>query len=189
VQVSEDGGTNWRKVDKIAGVPDMTYVSRLETSPNDANTVYAAFDNHKTGDFKPYIYKSTDRGVTWTSVRQHTTSFLNGAFAVAVDPNTSAVYAGFDFEIDKSTDAGQTWTTVATAATLPSFGSQIRSLTFTATQPFATLYVEGCHCHDLNVCSSHRERSKRPLRITSSMRCEASREPGSNCASAASWRW
>src|SRR5207248_1839443 len=58
------------------------------------------------------------------------------------DPNTSAVYAGFDFEIDKSSDAGQTWTTVATSVTLHSFGMQIRSLTFTKTQPFSTLYVD-----------------------------------------------
>ena len=46
----------------------MTYVSRLTPSQHDANTVYAAFDNHKIGDFKPYVLKSTDRGRTWTSI-------------------------------------------------------------------------------------------------------------------------
>jgi hypothetical protein len=47
VQVSEDGGASWRKIEKFPGVPEMTYVSRLEPSPTDADTVYAAFDNHK----------------------------------------------------------------------------------------------------------------------------------------------
>jgi photosystem II stability/assembly factor-like uncharacterized protein len=46
----------------------MTYVSRLAASQHDANTVYAAFDNHKNEDFKPYLLKSTDAGKTWTSI-------------------------------------------------------------------------------------------------------------------------
>ena len=62
IQVTEDGGANWRKVDKFPGVPDDTYVSDLEASPHDADVVYAAFNNHKNGDFKPYLLKSTDRG-------------------------------------------------------------------------------------------------------------------------------
>src|SRR5215210_71359 len=68
IQVSEDGGANWRKIERVAGVPEFTYVSHLQASAHDANTVYAAFDNHKTGDFKPYLYKSSDRGKTWTSI-------------------------------------------------------------------------------------------------------------------------
>ncbi len=68
IQVTEDGGESWRKVDGIEAVPEMTYVSRLEASLHDADTVYAAFDNHKTGDFKPYLYVSRDRGRTWSSI-------------------------------------------------------------------------------------------------------------------------
>ncbi len=64
VQVTEDGGKTWRRIEKFPGVPDNSYVSRLEPSPRDADTVYAAFDNHKMGDFKPYLLKSTDRGRT-----------------------------------------------------------------------------------------------------------------------------
>ncbi|HEX2550875.1 MAG TPA: hypothetical protein VHK64_04715, partial [Nocardioidaceae bacterium] len=68
IQVSEDGGANWRKIDRFPGVPENTYVSRVEPSAVDADTVFAAFDNHKMGDFKPYLFKSTDRGRTWTSM-------------------------------------------------------------------------------------------------------------------------
>ena len=68
VQVSEDGGATWRKEEKFPGVPDMTYVSDLFASTHDANVVYAAFNNHKMGDFKPYLLRSADKGRTWTSI-------------------------------------------------------------------------------------------------------------------------
>lgn len=57
VHVSEDGGETWMKYDKFPGVPDMVYVNELIASEHDRNTVYVAFNNHKNGDFKPYILK------------------------------------------------------------------------------------------------------------------------------------
>ena len=68
VQVTEDGGKTWRKIESFAGIPDMTYVSCLFASLHDANTVYASFDNHKRADFKPYILVSRDRGRTWKNI-------------------------------------------------------------------------------------------------------------------------
>jgi photosystem II stability/assembly factor-like uncharacterized protein len=68
VQVTEDGGKNWRKVESFPDVPEMTYVSCLYASQHDANTVYATFDNHKRADFKPYILVSNDRGNSWESI-------------------------------------------------------------------------------------------------------------------------
>src|SRR5260370_35092991 len=67
IQVTEDGGSNWRKLDKFPGGPDSTYVSRLAASNHDARTVYAAFENHKNAAFKPYLLKSTDAGLSWSS--------------------------------------------------------------------------------------------------------------------------
>lgn len=68
VQVTEDGGQNWRKIESFPGVPEMTYVSCLYASRFDANTVYATFDNHKRADFKPYILVSKDKGNSWQSI-------------------------------------------------------------------------------------------------------------------------
>lgn len=68
IQVSEDGGGTWRKIDTIPGVPPSSFVNDIKADLYDADTVYAAFDNHKTGDFSPYLVKSTDRGRTWTSI-------------------------------------------------------------------------------------------------------------------------
>ena len=62
VQVTEDGGETWRKISVFPRVPDMSYVSFLLASRHDADTVYATFDNHKDGDFHPYILRSPDRG-------------------------------------------------------------------------------------------------------------------------------
>ncbi len=68
IQVTEDGGADWRAVDQVPGVPKMTYVSRLEASQHDGDTVYATFNNKKRGDFKPYVFVSRDRGRTWSSI-------------------------------------------------------------------------------------------------------------------------
>lgn len=68
IQVTENGGENWRKIESFPGIPEMTYVSCLFASLHDANTVYAAFDNHKKADFKPYLLISNDRGKSWKSI-------------------------------------------------------------------------------------------------------------------------
>ncbi len=68
IQVTEDSGENWRTIEVFPGIPDRTYVSQITASLHDADTVYATFDNHKNGDFLPYILLSTDRGQTWDSI-------------------------------------------------------------------------------------------------------------------------
>ncbi len=68
IQVTENGGETWRKVESFPGVPEMTYVSCLFASLHDVNTVFAAFDNHKRSDFKSYILVSNDRGRSWRSI-------------------------------------------------------------------------------------------------------------------------
>lgn len=68
VQVTEDGGKNWRKIDQFYGVPKNAFVNDIKADRHDANTVYLCMDNHKEGDFKPYLLKSTDRGRTWKSI-------------------------------------------------------------------------------------------------------------------------
>lgn len=68
VQVTEDGGETWRRIDAFPGVPHMTYVSGLRASRHDADTVYASFDGHKNGDFRPHLLVSRDRGQSWTSI-------------------------------------------------------------------------------------------------------------------------
>ena len=70
LQVSADGGENWRAipVGDLPGVPDTAFVNDIKADLFDADTVYVCLDNHKYGDFKPYLVKSTDRGKEWTSI-------------------------------------------------------------------------------------------------------------------------
>lgn len=68
IQVTEDGGANWRKVElgSIKGVPSTAFVNDVRADLFDANVVYAALDNHKYGDYKPYLIKSTNKGRSWS---------------------------------------------------------------------------------------------------------------------------
>ena len=110
VQVTEDNGANWRKIDKIAGVPDMTYVSRLEASNVEPNTVYAAFDNHKVGDFKPYAYKSSDRGRTWASITGDLPQ-RGSVYAIVEDPgDRNLLFAGTEYGLYFTQNGATTWT-------------------------------------------------------------------------------
>jgi photosystem II stability/assembly factor-like uncharacterized protein len=109
VQVTEDGGAHWRKIEKFPGVPEMTYVSCLTASAHDVNTVYAAFDNHKTGDFKPYLFVSTDRGATWKPIAanippNHTTYSI---VEDHVDPKL--LFAGTEFGLFFTQNGGASW--------------------------------------------------------------------------------
>lgn len=109
IQVSEDGGTNWRKIERVTGVPEFTYVSHLQASAHDANTVYAAFDNHKTGDFKPYLYRSADRGKTWTSITNDLPA--RGTTYVVVEDHVdrNLLFAGTEFGLFFSQNGGGKW--------------------------------------------------------------------------------
>jgi photosystem II stability/assembly factor-like uncharacterized protein len=109
LQVTQDGGGAWTKIATFAGVPDKTYVSRLAASKHDANTVYAAFDNHKNSDFKPYLLKSTDAGKTWTSIAGDLPE--NGpVLAFAEDPvNANLLFAGTEFGAFFTVDGGKKW--------------------------------------------------------------------------------
>ncbi len=68
IQVTEDGGENWRQVGDLPGVPDESFVNDVKADLHDPDTVYVALDNHKTGDFTPMLLKSDDRGATWASI-------------------------------------------------------------------------------------------------------------------------
>jgi hypothetical protein len=59
ISVTEDGGANWRRVDKFPGVPDMSYVEDLVASVHNPDVAYAVIDNHKRGDYRPYVLRTT----------------------------------------------------------------------------------------------------------------------------------
>lgn len=112
IQVTDDGGKIWRKIERVQGVPENTYVGRLLASQHNANTVYALFDNHKNGDFAPYAMKSTDLGKTWTSISGDLPA--NGpALSIAEDfVNPDLLFVGTEFGLFYTTDGGKKWTRI-----------------------------------------------------------------------------
>jgi photosystem II stability/assembly factor-like uncharacterized protein len=118
LQVTEDGGGTWRRIESFTGVPANTYVQRIITSPTDAQTVFVAFDNHQNGDFTPYLLKSADAGRSWTSIAGDLPK-RGGVYAMAqdhVDP--VLLFAGTEFGAYVSKDGGTHWIKIAGLPTI-----------------------------------------------------------------------
>ncbi len=110
VQITEDGGTTWRKVSSFPGVPDTTYVQRVFASHHDANVAYAVFNNHRSGDFKPYIVKTSDRGRTWRNISSNLPQ-RGSVYGFVEDPKEPRLlFAGTEFAMFVSTNGGESWT-------------------------------------------------------------------------------
>ena len=118
IWTSADGGSNWNKVSTFSGVPEMTRVNMICASQHDENVVFAVFNNHRSGDFKPYVYKSTDKGKTWTSISGNLPE-RGSAYVIRqdhVDPNL--LFAGTEFGAYFSNDGGKEWTKLAGLPTI-----------------------------------------------------------------------
>jgi photosystem II stability/assembly factor-like uncharacterized protein len=109
IHVTDDGGQNWRKIDALPGIPHKTYVSDLEASRHDPDRVYATFDNHKAGDFTPYILRSDDRGATWEAISGDLPS-RDTAYAIAEDHVLEdLLFVGTEFGAHWTLTGGDSW--------------------------------------------------------------------------------
>ncbi len=112
INVTRDDGATWTRIERFAGVPDLTYVSRVEASHHDEGTVYATFDGHRSNDFEPYVLKSTDYGRTWTSIAGNLPE--SGSVQVVREHprNPHLLFVGTEFGLYGTTDGGATWARV-----------------------------------------------------------------------------
>jgi photosystem II stability/assembly factor-like uncharacterized protein len=109
VQVTEDGGKNWRRIEKPAGVPEDAYVQRIVASQHDAGAVYVAYENHQNGDFKPYLIKSSDKGRNWVNISGNLPE-TGGVYAIAEDHvNPRLLFAGTEFGLYFTQIGGEKW--------------------------------------------------------------------------------
>ena len=114
VQITEDGGKAWRKIEAFPGVPEHIYVTDVYASPRDSNTVFVTLNNYLRGDFKPYVMRSTDRGHTWTSIAGDLPS-RSGAWSIVQDDvNGNLLFAGMEFGVYFTTDGGTHWLQLST---------------------------------------------------------------------------
>jgi len=109
VQVSRDSGNTWKNVaGNVPGVPKETHVSRVEPSRYDAGTCYVSFDGHRTDDHKPYVFRTTDFGETWTSISANLPE--GNVNVIREDPkNRNLLYAGTEYAFFVSLNGGQEW--------------------------------------------------------------------------------
>ena len=110
LQITDDGGKNWRKVEDFPGVPKWTYVTDVFASPRDADTVFVTLNNWQRGDYKPYVVKSGDRGRTWTNITANLPD-KHDVWTIAQDHvNGNLLFVGTEFAVFVSVDGGRQWT-------------------------------------------------------------------------------
>jgi len=109
IQITEDGGNTWRKIDNVPGAPAQSYVNNVYLSQHDANVIYAAFNHHKYGDFKPYIFKSNDKGKTWANISNNLPE-RGSVYAIEEDfKDSNLIFCGTEFGAFFSPDGGKRW--------------------------------------------------------------------------------
>lgn len=112
IHITTDGGGHWNRLAAVPGAPVQSYVNQIITSLHDKNTAYVAFNHHRYGDFKPYLFKTTDMGKTWTSIVANLPQ-RGSVYTIAedhLDPNL--LFAGTEFGLFITVNGGQTWTQI-----------------------------------------------------------------------------
>ncbi|MDT0620792.1 VPS10 domain-containing protein [Croceitalea vernalis] len=108
VHVTKDGGANWQNITP----PNIGngIVNSIEVSPHDAATAYIAVMRYKSMDLKPYVFKTTDYGETWTKITNGITDKHTFVRSVREDKKKKGLlYAGTETGLYISMNDGQNW--------------------------------------------------------------------------------
>ncbi len=110
VQLTTNGGKTWTNLrPNFKGVPEGIWVSRVEASHYEEGTCYVTFDGHRSDNFKPWVFKTTDFGKTWTSIGSN---LPDGQVAYVIredHKNKNLLFLGTEFGVFISTDGGKKW--------------------------------------------------------------------------------
>jgi photosystem II stability/assembly factor-like uncharacterized protein len=111
VQITRDAAKTWTNVvGNISGLEKYSWVSTIEASLFDEATAYGTFDRHTFGDMKPYVYKTTDYGKTWTALPLQESGVRGYAHVIKEDTvNPNLLFLGTEFGLWISVDGGQRW--------------------------------------------------------------------------------
>ena len=110
VHISRDDGKTWTNLTaNVPGLPDWGTVTCIEPSPFDAGTAYLVVDNHRMDDYRPYVWKTTDFGKTWTKITDGLDSGVH-CHVVREDPKKKGLlFLGTERGVHFSPDSGKTW--------------------------------------------------------------------------------
>ncbi len=111
VQVTRNGGKHWTNVvGNIVGLPKNPWVSSVDPGHFSEGTAYATFDLHMFGDMKPYAYKTTDFGKTWSSLLSEGNPVRGYAHVIKEDlVDKNLLFLGTEFGLWVSLDGGRQW--------------------------------------------------------------------------------
>ncbi len=109
LQLTRDNGKTWENVvRRIPGLPTGTWCSRVEASRFEAGTAYAAFDGHRHDDYGTYVFKTTDFGKTWKSIKSNLPFGWVNVIREDVK-NKNLLFVGTEFGVFASLDGGASW--------------------------------------------------------------------------------
>jgi photosystem II stability/assembly factor-like uncharacterized protein len=109
VQLTRDGGVTWTNVaDRMPEVPDHTWVPHIEPSKFDGGTAFVVFDDHRRGNWTPFLFKTTDFGRSWENLI--TDDLWGFVHVIEQDPvNPNLLFLGTEFGMYVSLDGGGQW--------------------------------------------------------------------------------
>ena len=109
IQVSEDGGNNWRAAIALPNVPAFSFINDVEASQHETDTVFAVADAHKIGDYSPYVFVSQDRGRSWKSISG---DLPDGTIVWALEQDHVApdlLFLGTEYGVYFTSNCGVNW--------------------------------------------------------------------------------
>lgn len=118
VHASSDGGASWSAAAPLPGLPALSFINDVEASQHDESAVFVVADNHKMGDFRPYLFASGDRGASWRSIRG---DLPEGTILWAIQQDhrdPELLFAGAENGLHASWNAGDNWVRLSGAPTI-----------------------------------------------------------------------
>lgn len=109
VQLSNDGGQTWTKIDRFPEVPERAQVSRLVFSAHSETRVYVTFTAHEDNDFRPFVLVSNDYGASWESIAGDLPEGEPVRAFAEHSVSSKLLFAGTEFGVYASISAGNTW--------------------------------------------------------------------------------
>ncbi|MCP4303014.1 MAG: hypothetical protein GY783_20715 [Gammaproteobacteria bacterium] len=110
IQVTEDNGQNWRRIDKLPGVPNRFFVNDIKADLHNPDVVYVVVDDHKSGDFSPYVLKSENRGRSWKSIASNLPERHILWRIVQDHEKPGLMFLGTEFGVFFTVNGGGEWT-------------------------------------------------------------------------------
>ena len=118
IHVTSDGGSDWSTVKSFKDVPDMSLIEDIISSFHSADVAYAVIDNHKRGDYKPYVLKTENRGKSWALISSNLPERGTAHTIIEDHVDPKLLFLGTEFGLFFSNDGGENWNEMTSLPTI-----------------------------------------------------------------------